>query len=413
MVLEDIDENIRTLNPEASPLYTLGQIFGRGSKPKSHKIQVIQYDSFDNMDFSDDCVLGSATNAVFKRFARIKLTQPSRPTTSGSMYYSPQDKFYIVATGQTVICVMTPTAAIRETESSYSTLPTAFTGGASTSVCVAGYVVVQNIHPEAMKDFSTSDVVYLGRTIFESQDIEADPAQRDVLFDCNLVEHKEKVISMTEDQRYLVTTKGKVPDWTFQQRAAFKELKKDVDYTAFFSTREIEFKIPGLPMRHMNGLVNAIKTNVAVYNPATITDFEEMFSNFLFDMAFRYNPNGQKKIGICGGRFLHNFNKAFKDYRRTTDLEVKAKKVGMDIQGYFLPGGFNVGLTRSEVLRQNTALENWCFIIDPPEAEWRIMKDFKSRMYQEAKSRKDKLMIEWQGTIAWHREQTHALLKTI
>jgi hypothetical protein len=45
--------------------------------------------------------------------------------------------------------------------------------------------------------------------------------------------------------------------------------------------------------------------------------------------------------------------------------------------------------------------------------ELRVVKDFNSRFYQNNDERDYKIMMEWQGTIAWHLEQSHALLRTV
>jgi hypothetical protein len=189
-------------------------------------------------------------------------------------------------------------------------------------------------------------------------------------------------------------------------------MKKDVEYNAFWSEREDDFTQSSRPKRHMRGLFHSIRTNVAYYDPATLTDFEAMFSNFLFEQAFRYNPTGKSKIGMAGGRFLYDFNMAFREYRRTSDLSSIGKEIGLDADTYVIPGGFKLTLIRNEILRQGTPMEYWCFVIDPSLAEWRIVKDYNSRLYQNPDERDIKLMVEWQGTIAWHLEQVNALLRT-
>jgi len=162
----------------------------------------------------------------------------------------------------------------------------------------------------------------------------------------------------------------------------------------------------------MRGLYNAIRTNVSAYDPTNVTDFEYMFSNFLYEQAFRYNPNGYKKLGLAGGRFLFDFNNAFREYRRTSTIDGVGKQIGLDLETYYLPGQHRVNLVRTEALRQNTALEYWCFVIDPSLMKQRNVKDYESRYYQNNDERDIKIMVEWQGTIAWHLEQAHSLLKT-
>lgn len=409
-ILEDIDYQIRTLDPNATPLQSLGGLIGRGPKPQSHKIQVMQYHSFDNFDFCSAVSLGTGAES---RFANLTLDQISRPDVNNVMYYYPQDKLYIVETGQTVEVVMNPYDSITVGSGKFA-FPNATLTGNSTTRSLEGTVVVRNIEPAPIAPFTTSDIISLGRTIYESQNIEAISKQRDYIYDCNFVEHKEAVLVMTEDQKKWLKQKAGPPDWTFQQKEMMKEFKLDVEYNAIFSEREVDMSVPIRPKRHMRGLINSIRTNVAYFNPQQITDFEAMFSNFLYQQAFRYNPNGFNKMGICGGRFLYDFNLAFKDYRRTSDIGPGkiGKEVGLDLNTYLLPGGQKVSLTRSEVLRMNTALENWCFVIDPALMEWRIVKDYESRYYQAPNERDEKIMVEWQGTIAWHLEQAHALLRT-
>lgn len=410
VVVEDINENVRRLDPEAVPLQVLSTQFGRGKAPVSKKIQVMAYHSFDNIDYCSAVTLGAAGDGE-QRFARLTLDQVSRPLTQGAMYYQPQDKLFIAETGQVVEVVITPTAAIKINGTELQ-LSTTITGTASATRSLAGTVVVRNIEPANILTFVTSHVVFMGRTIYESQLIEALGAMRDVIFDCNFVEHKEKTLEMTEDQRYLVQVKGIAPDWTFQQREMLMEMRRDVEYNAFFSERAVDMdQYTGRPKYHMRGLFHAIRTNVAHFDPLTITSFEDMFVNFMHEQAFRYNPTGREKIAMCGGRFLVDFNLAFKDYRRTSSLSDIGKKIGLNMDTYSI-GGNSLTLIRSEVLRQNTNMEYWCFVIDPSLAEWRIKKDYESKMYQLANERDLKLMVEWQGTIAWNLEQAFALLRT-
>jgi len=216
---------------------------------------------------------------------------------------------------------------------------------------------------------------------------------------------------MTEDQVHLVQTVGKIPDWNFQQKAMMREFKVDVDYNALFSERSIDFTIKDQPKRHMRGLKHDIKTNVSYYDPTATTDFELMMNNFAYEQAFRYNPNGEKtKLGLAGGRLLVDFNMNFRQYRRTSRLDDVGKKIGLDIQSFYIPGGFTINMVKSEALKGK--MENWLFLIDPKLMEWRIKKDYNTRNYKLDNERIEKIMIEWQGSIAWHVEQAHALLRT-
>lgn len=413
LMLEDLNTTFQTLDPNATPLHTLSDIIGKGAPPKALKVQTMQYNSFDNYDFCSAATIGTNNDT---RFASMTIDQSTRPDVANYMYYYPQDKFYIVATGQTVEVVITPVASIPLANGTEFAMQTTTLTGSTTTRSTAGTVVVRNIEAQPILPFTTSDIIYLGRTIREGQAIQAQSTMRDLVYDMNYVEHKEKVFAMTDDQKDFANMRsGVLPDWTFQQREMFKEFKIEVEYNALFSERAFDDAVPNNPTRHMRGLVNAIKTNVGFYNPYATTDFEKMFNNFLWEQGFRYKgPSGMNKVAICGGMFLKNFNEAFAKYRQTMGISDKqiGTTVGFDINKYVLPGGMSISLHRSEALRQNTPLENWCFIIDPALMKWRVAKDYASRMYNLANEREQKIMVEWQGTVSWELEQAHALLRT-
>lgn len=411
IVVEDLDSRVRRLEPEATPMLTLSNEIGRGPAPKSHKIKVMQYHAHDNLDYCSSVTLSSSVNTNYSRFALMTLDQASRPLVSDEMYYYPQDKFFIVSTGQVVEVVMTPDATVQVNGSDF-TVPAVISGNTTTRTS-ADTVLVRNVEPYPIKTFTASDVVFLGRTIEESQDIEATPHQRDFVFDCNFVEHKEKVLIFTEDQKNLVMTKGQTPDWTFQQKEMLSEFKKEVESNFYWSERQMEARTSRRPIRHMRGLFNTIRTNVMYYDPATVTDFEQLLANFMHEQAFRYNPGARyEKLGLAGSRVLFNFNMAFREYRRTSGLDNLGKKVGLDIDTYSF-GPYRLGMVRNEALRQNTNMEDWMFVIDPSLAELRVKKNFTGGFYANNNERDIKYYNEWQGTIAWHLEQAHSLIRTV
>lgn len=59
----------------------------------------------------------------------------------------------------------------------------------------------------------------------------------------NFVEHKEKTIEMTEDQKEWVKTKGSKPDWDWQQQEMMSEFKIDVENTLMWGDRAIDMTI--------------------------------------------------------------------------------------------------------------------------------------------------------------------------
>lgn len=414
LMLEDLNTVFQTLDPNATPLHSLGDIVGRGTPPKAKKVSVAQYNSFDNFDYCSAVTIGSGNDV---RFAHLTIDQSSRPDVRNlGMYYYPQDKFYIVATGQTVEVFMTPDASWPMPDGSDYTMGTTTLTGNTTTRTATGTVLVRNIERAPIKPFTASDIVFLGRTIREGQQYGTNSTMRDLVYDLNYVEHKEKTFEMTDDQmKFANRLTGVMPDWTFQQQQAFKEFKLEVEYNGLMSERAYDDTIANYPAHHMRGLISSLQTNVSYYNPFTTTDFENMFMNFAFNQGFRYQgPSGLKKVAICGGMFLMNFNKAFAKYRQTMGISPAqiGSTVGFNISQFELPGGLSLSLARSEALRQNTPLENWCFIIDPALMKWRIAKDYTSKIWSLDNERIQHLMVEWQGTISWEVEQAHALLRT-
>lgn len=407
-VLPDIQEKIHTLAPESMPLITLLEKFGKGPDPKSKKVEVRKYYEFDPLDTVTALTVGITGNTE-TRFARLSLAQASRPLTNSTMYYQPQDKFYIVETGQTVEVVMTPDAAFQTQAGSDITLSTALTGNTTTR-SAAGTVVVRVVEPVDFISFTApGSVIYLGRTIWESQDIQATPAQRDVIYDYNFVEHKEKVIECTEDQMDFIQRRGTIDDFSFQQKEMIKEFKSEINHTSFFSERSVNYDIPNRPTYHMRGAIPAIRTNVQVYNPAVTTDFEQLTSTFMLRQAFRYQGK-PRKMAFAGVGFLNNFNNAFREYRRS-DINVAKQTPGLSITTYEWNNRL-IDMVHCEVFRMGTDMENWLMVVDPQQAEYRVKRNFVTRPYSLPTQRLNNLMVEWQGTIAFHLEEHMALLRT-
>ena len=399
---QDVDEKVRRLSPEATPMLLLTEAIGKGKRPRSHKVVTMEYDSFDHFDVATNAAAGSAGE---ERFARITMTGQGR---LGSIpVYHPQDKIYVVSTGQILEVTHTASAAVRYGAAEFAV--TAGLTGNTTTRTAGRDLVVRNIEPYPVLAFDSSDVIFLGRTLHESQVIEAQPHHRDVVWDCNYLEHKEKVLAFSQDAKEIIETTGRV-DFSFQQEEAIAEFKKDVEYTTFFGERAENFDVAGRPTRHMRGLIPSIRTNVTQYNPDSVTDFEKMFSSFLLEQGFRYNPNGPRKIAWAGARFLHQFSLAFREYRNT-EMKNGSYMPGLNISSYNILG-MEIAIARNEVFRLGTSLDHWCVVHDPLEAELRVVKNFESRPYARPDERDFKMMLEWQGTISWHREASSALLRT-
>jgi len=416
-VMQDISYSIKTLSPESAPLMAISGKFGKGAPPKGHKIWVVQEHLFDDIDYCSTVVYCEDHVAAWKRYALLTLDQASRPDVNDVVYYSPQDTLYLESTGQNVEVVMTPSASIRTglgTTDFFSINDNIYGGATGTvSRTPAGTILVRNVEPYALRRFTTTYTVFMGRTIFESQDIEATPKQRDFIWDCNFVEHKEAVIEMTEDQKSLIQTYHKVPDWNHQQTRMIEEFKREIERKTIFGVREFDGTVSARPKHFMGGVLNSIKTNVSFYDPTMAPGeaFEKMIQWFMYEQAFRYNPGGSQKLAICGGKFLMKFNQSFAAYRRTTSLKVSGD-VGFNIDAYDFMGN-TLGMINYQGFRQGTPMENWCLVVDPGLMEWRVKREFNTREYDLPNQRMYKLMTEWQGTIAFQLEQAHALLRTV
>lgn len=408
---EDISNKIHILQPSAAPIDSILKMIGSGAKPKNHRVTSVLYHEFDPVDFCSQTVMDTNLPAGFESFARLRLDQPSRPLTNDQMWYAPGDKLYIVATGQTVTVYATPTDSYELTDNAKFSdgLNGGLTGGTATTT-QKGWVLVKNVEQAPLIPFSTSYVNYIGNWLRESQRITTPSRQRDVLYDYNLVEHKDATVVFTEDQATWVQTRFSTPEFDFQQKQTLLEFKRAIEDNLMFSERAMEFTDPSKPRRSLRGLLKHIETNVAYYNPHGIIDFEALMQNFILSQAYRFNPNGNQKVAVCGGGFLAQFNQTFASQRRIE--QISDGKVSLDLDTYDFTG-YNLKLTRSDVFAQDTPMWYWCVVIDPLEAERRMVKDFATKpQFANNDERDMKFMVEWQGTVAWNLEQAHAVLRT-
>lgn len=404
-VKRDIDELVRILDPESTPMLTIADYMGKGKAPKSKKMEVMQMNTFDPWDETTSTVIGTGAES---RYMRITPLQKSRPTTNNSMYYYPQDQIYVSKTGQNLVVVMTPDACYQKSGADVP-LTTGLTGNTTTR-SAAGTIVVMNQDPSPIIDFQTSDFVFQGRTIWESQPVGGISRQQDVLFDVNYVEHKECILTMTDDQIRYNDMYGTIKDFNMQQKLTLSDFKKAIHYQLVFGERNWDLIEPNRPTIRTRGVVSSIKTNVMLYDPFQTDDFETLVSTFMDEQAFRHNPNGRKKIAYCGQKFLSNFSKSFKEYRRS-DLSDYKPTPGLQVESYRWNGN-SLSLIRDETFRQGTPHENWCMVVDPLESELCVALDFVHRDVTLANQRDKTWMWEWEGGIKHHREESSALLRT-
>ena len=401
----DIDEKVRSLDREQYPLIEMNKLVGKGKAPQSKKMEVMLHESFDHWDEATSTVAGTSTEW---RYMRIAVAQKSRPQSNGNMYYQPQDGFYIPATGQNVRVVMTPDAAM-VVNGAELTLGTGLTGNTTTR-SLAGTVVVENIEPSAIISFASGDILFTGRTIYESQNYEGLSTQEDVFFDVNYVETMDCILQVSGDQLGFYKSYGTIDDFNWQQEQKLRTFKKSVYYKLWFGERSWEVVQRDRPMITTRGIIKSIKTNVTIYEPTQTDDFERLVSNWMEEQLFRWNPNGKKKVVYCGSKFASNFNMAFREYRRS-ELSDKSPMPGLNIKTYDWLD-YSLKLVIDGTFATGTKLENWAVGIDPLESLLCVSKDFEQHDPTLANERDKKVAWTWQGGLRHHREKSSAILRT-
>lgn len=407
-IKRDVDEDVRSMQREQFPIIEFSKIVGKGKPAINKKVEVMNHEAFDHWDEITATTIGTSGNSE-QRFMNITVAQRSRPQVNGNMFYTPQDTFHIAATGQKVICVMTPDYAYK-VNGVEKTFSTALTGSGNTARSAVGTIVVMNVEPDPIINFTTSEFLYTGRTIWESQDYEAKSSQEDVFFDYNFVETKDCLITVTSDQLDFYNAYGTIGNFTWQQEQKLKNFKKECYYNLWFGKRAMEITEKDSPIYHLRGLIDSIKTNVTVYDPRYVNDFERLVSNWMMDKAFRYNPNDVKKVVYCGSNFAKNFNLAFREFRRS-ELSDQSPSPGLNIRTYdFLD--FSIKMMIDGTFATDTKYTDWAVCVDPLESLLCINKEFVQHDPTLSNSRKKTIAWTWQGTIRHHREKSSAILRT-
>ena len=425
LIVEDIDMKVREMTPYATPILELTSKIGRGAPPKNHKIQQIRFDHFDPYDRATSVVPGTG---VWTRFARLTMAQASRPTSrkNGLMFYQPQDRLRLLDSDQVVEVVMTSSSAIKDGAGGYFGVPESLAGtGTSettlTYTCAPGTIIVKTVNPRAFDDtISSTDTIWLGYTLAESQEVSAEPRLDFPYYEYNFVEHKEITFGVTEDQIRLQSTKIDV-SLNAQQKRRLSDFKQAIERNLIYGERSMQTdRKDGKAKRSMGGLLDTIHTNVTYYNPDSTTDFENFLLHWGQSQAFKYRTPGLNvKYALAGKRFLTNFNLAFKDYRRTSTLAAGGigSSVGLNISTYEFPGGDVLHLLPSDHLALGTPQENWCIVMAMENLVLKTSKDFVTKEVTNpdvapTSKREYEYAIEWQGSLAVHNEPTFAVLRT-
>lgn len=406
-IMRDISARARTLKPEAMPLWSLLNYAKKGKPAKSKKVETRRRYAYDHLDFISAATAGTVGPPDERRYGLLTVDQISRPYSSGTMFYQPQDKFMIFETGQVVEVVITPDAAY-EINGSELTLTAGLTGNTTTRTD-PGTVVVRCIEPVNFIAPASGTYMYdLGRTIWESQSVDTQGMQNDEVFDFNFVEHKELTLSFTNDELEYITLHG-FDDFSEQKAEFIEKFKKDIDLSNIWGERAVNYDQNNRPTHHMRGIAKAVQTHVMVYNPDNTLDMENLVGEWMNRQVFRYQGVKRKTI-LAGAGWIHNWNNAFKEYRRS-DINMTEQMPGLNIQTYEWMG-FMIDIMRCELFRMGTPHEHWALALDPSVITSRVNKDFTTFDPTLPNEREKKVTIEWAGTISFDLEEHLALMRT-
>jgi hypothetical protein len=414
------------LSPGRAPWLSFINKFGLYGKPLTQpKAMLKKWDLRDIFSYCDTVVTGKSVADQWTAFALIKMTTPTRPNLQDDMLVHPQDHLIIQETGQQVEIMMTPTEQIRIADgyaaSCFFSFPDAFLTHGSTTASAAGTIVVKTVNNEPFKTFNHSQVINVGRSIHESQDIDPPSEHSDPIYDCNFAEHMEWGLQITEEMYNIVKTEGKMPYGIFtkENKDLLLKAQQQVEYKILAGTMSVDTKNKDGIKYTMDGLLPKLESNIMYYNKNTVGSRERLLSTFIADCANAKNidPDGNdSKIYICGHDFYVGFNQdpnLQASRRLENDSGAITQELGFNINVYDI-AGYKATLLKSEALRGKYS--DWCFAIDPRMFKIRIFgnKNFTApKNYEGAKSRVKKIMIEWAGTTQIEHEQTCALLRTV
>jgi hypothetical protein len=408
-ILPDVDEILRRADPTLSQLETILDHLPSGKPPKAKRVDVRQYMSFDPLDRVTNVVVGNAANNE-QRFARLAVQQRSLiATTAVNMIYQPGDKL-VLDSGQVVEVVATPTDVMP----GLPQLSAALVGQPSGNNPPPGEIIVRCVQPVPfMPGWKNGWLQFIGHTLYEGEPVQQKPWQRDVVYDFNYVEMVERVMECTEDETEFITTRGSAKDMQFQREEMLYEIKQDVELLYMFGRRSYDMTVPQQPKLHMGGVLDFVRTNVTLYNPNTPNlNFEQLIRTWMTNQVFRVCPNGMRKLVFVGERLSDAFMSVFDSLRRIDAAKQSIKNVGGVSVSTYEFNGRTIDLVTYRHFRVETPWSWWALALNIPSLETRIKKKYVIRDATLPTERVYRYAVEWQGTLACHLEETHALLRT-
>lgn len=409
-LLPDVDEVLRRSDPTLSQLSTLLDKLPSGKKPRTKRIDVRQYRSRDALDQVTAVTLGTSGNSEL-RYARLTVAQRSNlATTPTNMIYQPGDRLFLIDINQAVEVVATPT----QTLSGFNATLSAALVGNGTQNPNPGNIIVRNIQPVAInQNYTGGWMQFGGYAIYEGQPVSNQAVQRDVVYDYNFVEHVEKVMKCTEDETEFIIQRGNAKDMQFQREETLIEIKEDVEKAYMFGKRAFDQTVAAQPKHHMGGILDFIKTNQMVYNPAAANlNYEQLIRTWMTNQVFRWCPNGMRKLVLVGERLSDAFLATFDSYRRKDISGGKKTTVsGVDFTTYEF-GGRTIDLVTYRHFRVETPSAWWAVALDLPNLETRIHTNYRIKDATLPNERVLTYAVDWIGSLAVHLEETHSWLRT-
>jgi hypothetical protein len=180
-----------------------------------------------------------------------------------------------------------------------------------------------------------------------------------------------------------------------------------------FGKRSFDMTIPDQPKLHMGGVLDFITTNVMVYNPNNPNlNFEQLIRTWMTNCLFRVCPNGMRKTVFVGERLSDAFMQVFDNLRRIMADKQAVKNVGgVSVTTYEFNGRI-IDLVTYRHFRVETPWSWWAVGLNIPSLETRIKKKYQIRDATLPNERVYRYAVEWQGSLAVHLRDSHALLRT-